>query len=114
MDEDVDEDEDCYFDSQFECVSYEIFEDYFTFEIENIGDDFIIDTINQYFMGEGSDMSDCDPLEDLNLEIGSSDDAEIIFPCEVLAEYVGETLDMWIQIVGDGGTIDGRIVFDGS
>lgn len=114
LDEDVDEDEDCYFDSQFECVSYEIFEDYFTFEIENIGDDFIIDTINQYFMGEGSDMSDCDPLEDLNLEIGSSDDAEIIFPCEVLAEYVGETLDMWIQIVGDGGTIDGRIVFDGS
>jgi hypothetical protein len=104
--------DDCYFDSQFECVSYEIEEDHFTFEIENIGDDFVVDTINQYFMGNASDVTDCSPLENLDLEIASGESVEITYPCEVIDAYSDGNINLWVQIVGEGQTIDGRITND--
>ena len=66
-------------------------------------------------MGDLGDNSDCTSLE-YDYEIGQNDNLVIEFPCEIPEEYVGEEIEMWIQIVGEDSngrlerTIDGRLI----
>jgi len=112
----LDEVEPCSFDSQFECDSYEINEDNFIMTIENTGaTTFTITQVNQYFMDAvAGQHADCPILDNLDIVLSPDEETDIIVPCEILDDYVGLSVEMWIQIIGENvrgleKTIDGSI-----
>jgi len=102
----------CSLDATLKCNSYQINNDNFVFTIENTGSPLAINQINLYFMTVGSEGPDCPAVSNLNIQLNQGEEIELTLPCSILNNYVGQTVEMWIQIIGEDQT--GEKVIDGS
>lgn len=106
--------ENCYFYIALQCSSYQINSDNFVMNIKNTGSDLVINQISQYFTdviaGQGAD---CPVSSGLNIPINQNEEREITINCPILSRYVGNTVNMYVELTGtqegEDISISGRI-----